>query len=349
MRTITSEKISRFKKYIQESSCVSVVVHTHPDGDAMGSSMAMAAFLQRSGVASVKVIAPDEWGAGLDFIVDKALVINATENPSEAQAWISKSDLIVCEDLSDLSRTGIVEPWIRNCAAPRVLVDHHLAPSLESFDLVFSETEISSTCELLYFVLQAFESGPLTVSEGTALFVGMTTDTNNFANSVHPTTLEMASGLLKLGVDRDAILVEIYNRFRENRFRAMSYYLGDAMHITDNGLAYVVFDKETLRKYELQDGETEGFVNLPLGMEKVHYSVFLKEDNGYFRVSIRSKKGYSANQLAKQYFNGGGHECAAGGRLYFPENIENPTFASAYIEDVAARLLHSDPAEDVNR
>lgn len=347
MQTITSDKIALFKKYIQDSSCVSVVVHTHPDGDAMGSSMALASVLKRMGVASVKVIAPDEWGAGLDFIVDKSLVINASQSAEEAQSWIAGSDLLICEDLSDLSRSGAAEQWLRASSAPRVLIDHHLSPDLGSFDLVFSETEISSTCELLYFVLQAFGDVDLTIEEGTALFVGMTTDTNNFANSVHPSTLEMASGLLKIGVDRDAVLLEIYNRFRENRFRAMSYYLGDAMHITDTGLAYVVFDKATLEKYDLQDGETEGFVNLPLGMEKVNYSVFLKEDKGYFRVSIRSKKGHSANQLAKQFFNGGGHECAAGGRLYFPENIENPTFASSYIENAAARFLQGDPAEDV--
>lgn len=343
MNTITSEKISLLRKYLQDSSCVSIAVHTHPDGDAMGSGMALARFIKRNYSADVKLICPDEWPESIDVFVDKSLVINASASGQEAQQWVASSDLVICEDLSELSRTGSAEQLLRASSAPKVLIDHHLAPSVASFDLVFSETEISSTCELLYYVLDALSPGNLSIEEGNALFVGMTTDTNNFSNSVYPTTFQMASSLLEIGVDRDAILSELYNKFRENRFRAMAYFLGEAMHITDSGLAYVVFDKATLRRYDLQDGETEGFVNLPLGMDKVHYSVFLKEDEGFFRVSVRSKKGYSANTLARRFFNGGGHECAAGGRLYFPENIENPNFAAAYIEDAAARFLQGVP------
>lgn len=346
MKTITSEKITLLKKHVLQCSRMSIPVHTHPDGDAMGSSMALARFVKRNFSAEARIICPDAWSESLEFFIDKSLVINAADSPSEAQEWIASSDLIVCQDLSEISRTGAAESFIRASKAPKILIDHHLAPSVGSFDLVFSETEISSTCELLYFVLDALDPGNMSLEEGTALFVGMTTDTNNFSNSVYSTTLQMASGLLKLGVDRDAILVELYNKFRENRFRAMAYFLGEALHITDSGLAYVVFNKETLNRYDLQDGETEGFVNLPLGMEKVHYSVFLKEDEGFFRVSVRSKKGYSANSLARRFFNGGGHECAAGGRLYFPENIENPNFAAAYIEEAAARFLQGVSPED---
>ena len=105
------------------------------------------------------------------------------------------------------------------------------------------------------------------------------------------------------------------------------------MKITDDGVAYVVLDKETMEKYNVEEGDTEGFVNIPLSIDKVLMSVFVKEDNGFARVSIRSKVGTSANNCSRLHFNGGGHENAAGGRLYIPKNIADITCAASYIEE----------------
>lgn len=109
---------------------------------------------------------------------------------------------------------------------------------------------------------------------------GMTTDTNNFANSVFPSTFEMSSKLIDAGVDRDDILIHLYNEYRENRFRAMGAFLQEKLKITDDGVAYAVFRAEDWHRYDLMDGETEGFVNMPLGIKKVRMSIFLREENG---------------------------------------------------------------------
>ena len=162
---------------------------------------------------------------------------------------------------------------------------------------------------------------------------GMTTDTNNFANSVYPSTLEMASKLIEVGVDRDIILSKLYNRSKESRLRLQGHVLKDLMTITDDGVAYVVLNKETMRQYNVEEGDTEGFVNIPLAIDKVLMSIFVKEDDGFARVSIRSKKGISANMCSKLHFNGGGHENAAGGRLYMPDNIADISEAAKYIEE----------------
>ena len=96
----------------------------------------------------------------------------------------------------------------------------------------------------------------------------------------------------------------------------------------------------------LKDGDTDGFVNLPLGIGKVRMSIFLREDAGFFRVSVRSKKGCSSNALARAHFHGGGHECAAGGRIFFPGDIASREDAAQYIENVTARFLQSEsPSE----
>ena len=187
----------------------------------------------------------------------------------------------------------------------------------------FSETEISSASELLYQILMSTpqvseDAKKLPLSTATSLMTGMTTDTNNFANSVYPSTLIMASTLLAAGVDRDYILSQLYNQHSENRLRLMGHMMKELLTITEDGAAYMILDLKTQHKYGIKEGDTEGFVNMPLSIANVRISLLLKEDTDRIRVSIRSKKGTSANRCARMHFNGGGHENAAGGRLDIP-------------------------------
>jgi phosphoesterase RecJ-like protein len=117
------------------------------------------------------------------------------------------------------------------------------------------------------------------------------------------------------------------------------------MTITPDGVAYIVLDKKTLKEYYIEEGDTEGFVNLPLSMAKVKMSLLLKEDGDMVRVSIRSKKGISANRCSKLHFHGGGHENAAGGRLYIPEDISGIREAAAYIEKHTHTFMTSENEE----
>ena len=164
------------------------------------------------------------------------------------------------------------------------------------------------------------------------LGVGFENIVDNFNNSVYPSTFNMASELIAMGVDRDKILFNLFNQFGENRLRLLGTMLKDLLTITPDGVAYMVLDAETLKKFQIDEGDTEGFVNMPLSIKNVRMSLLLKEDGDRVRVSIRSKKGTSANRCSRLHFNGGGHENAAGGRLYIPQDIRNITEAGAYIE-----------------
>ena len=234
---------------------------------------------------------------------------------------------------------------MRSSSARKVLIDHHLAPDSGAFDLVFSTPEVSSACELLYNVLLALpdvggDVSRLPKPSAEALMAGMTTDTNNFSNSVYPSTFAMASGLLAAGVDRDGILQKLFNEYRENRLRMMGWLLYENMRITDAGVAYMIITSDTAERFGIMEGETEGFVNMPLAIGRVKMSILLKIDgNGYFRVSVRSKKGYSSNLCATRYFHGGGHENASGGRLFFPQDIPSPDEAAGYVERVTGELF----------
>ena len=349
MQALVPADIRRLEALLAAAGRVCIAVHTHPDGDALGSGTALLAYLRLCRGVEARLLLPDPAPDSLDFLLASDGVLTAAD-PLPARTWIAESDLIFCLDMNGFSRAESLEAPLRESRARKVLIDHHQHPDREAFDLVFSETEISSASELLYHVLLALPgvgaADRLPLQVLTPLMAGMTTDTNNFANSVFPSTLQMASALLAVGVDRDALLDRLYHRYRENRFRAMGAFLSERLVVTPEGVAYAVLDRAFLERFDVQEGETEGFVNLPLGIAQVRLSLFLKEDEGHFRVSIRSKAGVSASRLAAEAFHGGGHECAAGGKLYFPQDIPSQAAAGDYLATVTARFMRN-PAPSV--
>ena len=321
---------------IEAAERITIAVHTHPDGDAAGSGAALLSYLRERRGKDAVLLLPDPLPDSLTFVLPRDGVMVYEEAPETACGRIAASELLFGMDFNAFDRTGGAEIPLRESRAEKVLFDHHLSPDRAAFDLVFSRTEVSSACEVLFDTLLALpdiagDAGKLPAACTYALMTGMTTDTNNFANSVFPGTLRMASALLAAGTDRDDILARLYNRYRENRFRLMGYLLSEVLRITPEGVAYMILRKEDQLRFNMRQGETEGFVNLPLGIDRVRMSLFLTEQEDHFRVSVRSKKGTSANRMAASCFHGGGHELAAGGKLYFPADIPGPDDAQAYI------------------
>ena len=347
MAVITEEKIRRFDRMVEKADKIVISAHVHADGDAVGSTSALFHYLTEIRGKSTSVVLADRDAGGSSFLIpeeDKPFFTFYWNNPGEAARVIAEASLIILLDCNSFTRTEDLGDFFKESYAPKVLIDHHLDPQEEEFDLIFSETEISSASELLFHILMALpdiagDATRLPMQSGIALMTGMTTDTNNFSNSVYPSTLEMASILLAAGVDRDAILSDIYQNYRENRLRAMGFLLSK-MTITPEGAAYMILTRKNMMTFDIAEGETEGFVNLPLAVRNVRMSVFMRQDNGFFRVSVRSKKGTSAQRFAATYFNGGGHEYAAGGRLYFSEDISSVKDVVSYLETSLNEFLH---------
>lgn len=351
INTINSEKIHRFNTMLESAERIVVATHMKPDGDAIGSSMGMYHVLKLYG-KSAKVTYTSPAPASISFLTEgNQDILTYEHEKEETEKAILEADLIICLDFNAFHRTDTLQEALIRSKAEKVLIDHHLAPDLESFSLVFSETETSSASELLYHVLMELppvggDAKMLPIEAATAIMTGMTTDTNNFMNSTFPSTLRMASSLLEAGVDRDLIIRNVYNSFKEGRIRLQGHVLKDLLHITPDGVAYIILDKDTLHRYNVQDGDTEGFVNIPLSIKDVQMSIFIKEDEDRVRVSIRSRKGVSANLCAKKYFNGGGHENAAGGRLYIPQDIAGIKDAAAYIERTTHIFMKEDNEQE---
>lgn len=349
MKEFDKSDLASLAEMSASASAISISTHIRPDGDAVGSSVAMLHFLLSQG-RNARVIfphhAPETVGFLLESVPEGRVIIHE-DNPEAALGAIRESDLLISLDYNDFKRTEALQYVLEGSAARKILIDHHLDPDREKFDLVFSETRTSSTCELLYNILKALpqtkgDAANLPRECGTALMTGMTTDTNNFANSVFPGTLQMASELLAAGVDRDGILGHLYRSDREERLRLKGKLLYGNMKITPDGVACIILDRKTIESYGIKEGETEGFVNEPLSIKNVRMSIFLKEDKEKFRVSIRSKKGVSANLCARLHFNGGGHELASGGSLPVPGTVKDAADAARYVEEATHIFINEE-------
>lgn len=346
MTDLNSDKILKLHHMLISARHPVIVTHMRPDGDAIGSSMGLYHTLKSYGKrAKVALVNPAP--SNLDFLLSDCdhedILIHETDRKKTEDA-ICGSDLIVCLDFNAFHRTGTLEHILTESKADKILIDHHLSPDAGSFSLMFSKTDISSASELLYHILKKLppvgnDATRLPKEAATALMTGMTTDTNNFANSVFPSTFVMASELISAGVDRDMIIGNLYNRFKESRIRLQGHVLKDLMQTTGHGVAYIVLDRQTMQKYNVEEGDTEGFVNIPLTIDNIRLSVFAKEDDGFVRISVRSKKGTSANLCAKTWFHGGGHENAAGGRLHMPDDITDISQAGTYIVNATTQFI----------
>jgi len=336
-----SENTDILKDKILSSHNAVLITHTNPDGDAIGSLTAMYRYFSFKGKVA-QAITPNIHPEYLDFLNPEKTILPYTLNSEKVAKLIKESDLIICLDFNQLKRTEGLQKLIESSNAFKVLIDHHPSPETEAFDIIFSEIERSSTCELLYSILlkmensESFINSELELDIAESLYTGLMTDTNNYANSVRPATLRMAADLIEAGIDQEELQHRVFGVFSENRMRLMGHSLLNKMKILPEfHAAYIVLDKNDLEQYGFKEGDTEGFVNLPLNIKGINISALFTESSEFIRVSLRSVNDFSVNKLSRNYFNGGGHERAAGGRLFF--EIEK---AGQYFEEKLAEFYH---------
>ena len=314
------ENIEAFAQLLQNSENIVLVGHVNPDGDSIGSLMGVKGYLNGIGKSAVPVV-PNPYPEFLKFLDLQNEVLPYTECPVEVSMAVEKADLIICLDFNSLKRIDALGDVIAAAKGEKVLVDHHPQPDT-IFSLVYSYPELSSTCEVVYWFVNAlvpYAGGRIDMESAVPLYTGMMTDTNNFSNSVLPSTFRMAAGLMDIGVDKEWVQKMVFGGYSESRMRLMGHMLGENMKIIpEYNAAVMVLTRAMKEQFNFTDGDSEGFVNLALNIKNVRVSGFFTEGEEFVRVSLRSKDDFSVNRLARGYFNGGGHERAAGGRLYIP-------------------------------
>lgn len=318
------EYSGHFSNRVESANKILLLTHSNPDGDAIGSVTAIYKYFLNCN-KSCEIWTPNRYPSYLAFLDLESSIHFFNE---ESELFLNNKDsfdLIICLDLNQIDRLDNLGQIVESMDVFKILIDHHPNPDIDKFDLIFSYQNMSSTCELVFWLLMDIENQNLkyrnyfTTDVAVSIYSGLMTDTNNFSNSVNAETFEAAAELLKRGVDKEIIQHKIFNLFSEGRMRLMGHSLLNKMKIMkDCEAAYIVLTNEDLKKFDFKDGDTEGFVNMPLNIEGIHISALFVENGEYIRVSLRSINDFSVNALSREYFNGGGHERAAGGRLYMP-------------------------------
>lgn len=316
---IAQNRLDELQKYLSTPQEVVILSHTNPDGDALGSSLAWAEILEKRG-HKVTCILPNKYPYYLEFMPhNERVVIFKNDTEGRAIEAVKRASLIFCLDFHTMSRLdGLGEVIDHNQHAKRILIDHHLDPS-EDFDLMISYPAASSTCYLVALLVeQLYGVEALSVTMAENLFVGMMTDTGNFAfSSVTPDVFRVVSILAETGISIPNIHNHVYNSFTEGRARLFGYVINRKMKIFHNGtVAHMSLTADELRRFWFQQGDSEGFVNYPLTIKKMKLSAMFTEHTDFIRVSLRSRADIDVNIFAQRYFNGGGHKNAAGGKSF---------------------------------
>ncbi len=316
---IANNKIEELKTLLQTPKNIVILSHTNPDGDAIGSSLAWAEVLRSKGHVATCVV-PNRYPYYLEFMPNiDSLLIYKDDKLGVVDSVIKSADIIFCLDFHTMSRLdGLGDIIDSNQHAKRVLIDHHLDPN-EDFNLMFSYPEASSTCYLVATLIkELFGEEAFTKSMAENLFVGMMTDTGNFAfSNITPDLFRMVAVLAATGINIPTIHNNVYNSFTEGRARLFGYVINRKMKIFHNGtVAYMSLTSDELKRFWFQQGDSEGFVNYPLTIKKMKISAIFTEHTDHIRVSLRSRGNIDVNVFAQRYFNGGGHKNAAGGKSF---------------------------------
>ena len=318
--------ISKYTKQLFNLFCSSdnilIISHINPDGDAIGSQIALYQYLKHIG-RNVSMMTPNYLQEFLKWMECSDQIYIFIRERNKCKKLIDAADLIIMVDFNQPNRMGEAEGAVMSSKARKVLIDHHLDPS-DFADLEISESSFCSTSELVYELISEMSSKPfMNKAYAEALYTGIITDTGNFEHGSYTAgTLRIVADLLEAGVEKEKILNLIYNNFSADRLRLQGYALNKRMVVLPElKSAYIYLTKADLREYNHVKGDTEGFVNMPLSIKGVCFSTLFIEKDGFIKLSFRSKGLFPSNEIASLYFSGGGHMNASGGEYY--DTLEN--------------------------
>ncbi len=307
--------ISELKTLLSTPQKIVITTHHKPDGDAMGSSLGLYAFLIQKG-HHVSVITPTDYPDFLHWLPNNSDVIIYTEAKHQALELINEASLIFCCDFNTLNRINELGEHIRNTSALKVMIDHHLEP--EDFD-DYRHWNINAcaAAQLVYdFILNELGEGDLINKDvASCLYTGIMTDSGSFRfPSATSEVYRIAADLIDLGAEHWRIHQLVYDNASENRLRFLGHCLSNKLEILrEYNTAIITVDAEELKNYDIATGDTEGIVNYALSINGIRLAAFIIERTDKVKLSLRSTGDFPANEICKKYFAGGGHRNAAGG------------------------------------
>ena len=315
---ISQHNIDAVRQVVDRGNRFVMLAHKNPDGDAVGSTLAMCHFLRSLGKEAV-VVLPNTFPAFLAWVPGADNVMFYDVAKERCDNAIAAADALFCLDFNIFSRTADIAPAAVASTATKVLIDHHLQPS-EEFDVIVSHPEACSTCELVFRVIVALGgTDALNLEMSQCIYTGMMTDTGAFAYaSARKDIYLIIAELLDKGIDKDWIYRKVFYTSSVTRMRLWGYAMYDKLKVYNKyNAALITLSHSELMRFYASKGDTEGLVNQPLQVKGVRFSCFLREESpGKINVSLRSVDDFPCNSVAADFFNGGGHKNASGGEVY---------------------------------
>lgn len=317
-KVIDQSKIDRFAKWLEHADKIVIVAHVSPDGDAIGSSLGLWHFLDSQG-KTANVIVPNAFPDFLKWMPGSKDILLYDRYREFANKLIAEAEIICCLDFNAPKRIDAMSDAIITAKGKKILIDHHLYPD-DFCDITMSYPKVSSTSELIFrLICRMGYFSEITKEAAECIYTGMMTDTGSFTyNSNDREIYFIISELLSKGIDKDDIYRKVYNTYSESRLRLMGYILSQMRVYPEHHAALISLTKNEQGRFSYIRGDSEGFVNIPLSIKGVVLSCFLREDTEkpIIKISLRSVGTFPCNQLAAEFFNGGGHLNASGGEFY---------------------------------
>jgi phosphoesterase RecJ-like protein len=298
---LNPELVQSFKNLVERSSSVLIGSHLNPDGDALGSSLAMSHYLTGMGIQN-EVVNHHPAPRNLQFLPG----INKVRQAPVGE----KFELGIVLDLDSLDRLGNAEPYFAMCDR-LIVIDHHV-PHEAPGDLRIVDTSSPATAILVARLFEAL-GVEMTPAIATCLFTGIVTDTGSFRfRNTTPEALQVGARLLEQGADLNLVSEEVFQSKTVASARLLGLAL-ETMHMESHDrIAWAAIYNHDFMRFEAKDEDTEGFVNELLSIESVQIAVLAREPKiGKIRVSLRSRGDLDVAAVARE-FGGGGHKNAAG-------------------------------------
>lgn len=300
---------------LKDAKSIVLVAHTNADGDAVGSVCGTYHLLTLAIGATVTPMLPDGVPDDLNWLPGCEHILSGACQADLCREAVANADLIVGLDLNGFGRTGALEASLRDSSAYKILIDHHISPVRDSFDIVVSEPHISSTCELVYWLMRtAFGLDVFNLAAATCLYAGICTDTGTFSYSNdHQSVYLAAADLLAFGIDPMAINRNIKNIFTEERFQFFGFAIAERLTVyRKQKIALMVLSRNDMESHGVSSPELTGLINEVMKLKDIDCGILIREEDGKVRLSLRSKSIFDVNAMANELFGGGGHTRAAG-------------------------------------
>lgn len=310
--------ISTVQELLSSPKKIAIIPHRSPDGDAMGSTLALYHFLLKLNHQPV-VIAPNDFPNFLAWLPSTQTVLVYENDKINCSKIINEADLVFTLDFNALHRIGEMEQVLNKLTVPIIMIDHHQKP--DSYATVtYSDTSIGSTCEMIYnFISYLGKTDLLDKTIGTCIYTGIMTDSGSFRfPSTTSKTHKVVAELIDLGIENSDIHNQVFDANSYNRLQLLGRALQNMKIIPERKTAYISLSQKELDEFHYVKGDTEGVVNYGLSIKGIHFAAIFIEhrDENIIKISFRSQGSFDVNQFARDHFQGGGHINAAGGKSY---------------------------------